>query len=236
MISIAIVEDEEQYIGQLREYLDAYSEENRETFDVTVFRDGDEIVTGYKSKYDIILIDIQMSFMDGMAAAEEIRKLDREVIIMFSTNMTQYAVKGYEVDALDYMVKPIEYFSFSQKLKRAISRMERRRKNYISIPVKDGVMRMDIAGIRYVESQGHDLYYRTETERIRSRGTMASAEETLKEYGFFRSNKGYLVNMKCVDGIQNNCCVIGEELLPISRNKRKEFMEALLNYMSEVMK
>lgn len=55
-----------------------------------------------------------MKFMDGMAAAEEIRKMDSEVIIIFITNMTQYAIRGYEVDALDYMLKPVNYFAFSQ--------------------------------------------------------------------------------------------------------------------------
>ena len=63
----------------------------------------------YSGDFDIILMDIQMKYMDGMTAAEQIRKLDSEVIIMFITNMTQYAIRGYEVDALDYVVKPVEY-------------------------------------------------------------------------------------------------------------------------------
>ena len=70
-------------------------------------------------------MDIQMRFMDGMTAAEKIRTLDHEVIIMFITNMIQYAVRGYEVDAMDYVVKPVEYFAFSQKLDKAIGRMKR---------------------------------------------------------------------------------------------------------------
>ena len=64
-----------------------------------------------------------MQFMDGMTAAEKIRQMDQKVIIMFITNMIQYAVRGYEVDAMDYVVKPVEYFSFSQKLDKAIGRI-----------------------------------------------------------------------------------------------------------------
>ena len=123
MISIAIVGDEEMYAKQLQQFLHQYEEENKEMFDITVYSDGDQIVNKYKSQYDIILMDVEMKFMDGMSAAEEIRKIDTEVVIIFITNMAQYAIRGYAVDALDYVLKPVSYFAFSQRLNRAISRM-----------------------------------------------------------------------------------------------------------------
>ena len=126
MISIAIVEDEEMYAKQLQQFLHQYEEENKEMFDITVYSDGDQIVNKYKSQYDIILMDVEMKFMDGMSAAEEIRKIDTEVVIIFITNMAQYAIRGYAVDALDYVLKPVSYFAFSQRLNRAISRMKKR--------------------------------------------------------------------------------------------------------------
>ena len=101
MVRIAIVEDEDIYIKQLTEYMKRYQQESGEEINVTVYRDGDGIISKYKAQFDIILMDIQMKFMDGMTAAEEIRKTDSEVIIIFITNMTQYAIRGYEVDALD---------------------------------------------------------------------------------------------------------------------------------------
>ena len=115
MINIAIVEDEKLYVSQFKEYISRYEKESGNRINVSVFPDGAEIVENYSGDFDIILMDIQMKYMDGMTAAEQIRKLDSEVIIMFITNMTQYAIRGYEVDALDYVVKPVEYFSFSQK-------------------------------------------------------------------------------------------------------------------------
>lgn len=111
MIHIAIVEDEKSYIKQLTEYIDRFSREFSQEIKLSVFTDGDEILEKYTADYDIILLDIQMRFIDGMTAAEKIREMDKSVVIMFITNMTSYAVKGYEVDALDYMVKPVEYFS-----------------------------------------------------------------------------------------------------------------------------
>lgn len=112
MIRIAIVEDEEQYVQQLTEYLQEYQKSSNEEIDITVYRDGDEITSKYKSQFDIILMDIQMKFVNGMTAAEEIRSVDSSVVIIFITNMTQYAIQGYKVGAMDYILKPISYFAF----------------------------------------------------------------------------------------------------------------------------
>lgn len=125
MIRIAIVEDEEDYVNQLTKYLQDYQKNSNEEIDVTVYRDGDEITSKYKSQYDIILMDIQMKFVDGMTAAEEIRNIDSKVIIIFITNMTQYAIQGYKVGALDYILKPISFFAFSERLGQAIARLKR---------------------------------------------------------------------------------------------------------------
>ena len=116
MIHIAIVEDESIYADSLQEYIQKYAQEQGRQIKVTLHTDGEDIVDNYTGEYDIILMDIQMRFMDGMTAAEKIRKLDEEVVIMFITNMTQYAVRGYQVDAMDYVLKPVEYFAFSQNL------------------------------------------------------------------------------------------------------------------------
>ena len=107
MLRIAIVEDDRNYIQQLQRYLQRYSQESEQAMDISVFTDGDEITEGYRPVYDIILMDVEMSFMNGMTAAQEIRKLDPEVVIIFITNMVQYAIQGYSVGALDYVLKPV---------------------------------------------------------------------------------------------------------------------------------
>ena len=150
MIKIAIVEDEDIYVSTLMQYLEEFEKSIGETLEITVYRDGDGIIADYKAQYDIILMDIGMRFVDGMTAAEEIREIDSEVIIIFITNMTQYAIRGYEVDALDYILKPVSYFSFSQKLGRAIYRMKRREKKFITVTVKGGIKRMEVSNIYYM--------------------------------------------------------------------------------------
>ena len=98
MLEIAIVEDEENYRKVLWQYLRKYETETAEQIHISVFTDGDEIVEHYSARYDIILMDIEMRFMNGMDAARKIREVDRSVIIIFITNMAQYAIQGYEVD------------------------------------------------------------------------------------------------------------------------------------------
>ena len=228
---VVIVDDDQLVALSLKTILEA----NEEISVVGTGNDGTEAVVLYeKERPDILLMDIQMKYMDGMTAAEQIRKLDSEVIIMFITNMTQYAIRGYEVDALDYVVKPVEFFPFSQKLDRAIGRLQNKKKVFVSIPVEDGVLKMEIDDIYYVESMGHSLIYRTKKGEFTARGTMKDMEEILSPYGFFRCNKGYIVNLKYVDGVKEGVCLINDEELLISRANKKPFMEALVNYMSGV--
>ena len=163
MINLAIVEDEDSYAEQLTEFVNKYQKESGNCFKITRFKDGDEITNGYRSQFDIILMDIEMKLVDGMTAAEEIRKLDQNVVIMFITNMTNYAIRGYQVDALDYVLKPVSYFAFSQKLDRAISRIRKSDSKIISVEMPSGVKKLDIDNIFYIESEGHNLNFYTTT-------------------------------------------------------------------------
>lgn len=233
MIHVAVVEDEPLFVQQLQEYIRRYEKERKKEIKITTFADGQDIAEDYKGEYDIILMDIQMRFMDGMTAAERIRELDHEVIIMFITNMIQYAVRGYEVDAMDYVVKPVEYFAFSQKLDKAIGRMKKKVQPCVTVLTESGVKKLDVSDIYYIESQGHYVRYKTEKEECISRITLKELEDVMCDYGFFRCSKGYLVNMMHVDGIFGGDCMIGGEHIPISRNKKKEFMEGLIQYIGE---
>ncbi len=232
MINLAIVEDEDTYAAQLTEFVEKYQAESGNYFKITRFRDGDEITNGYKSQFDIILMDIEMKLMDGMTAAEEIRRLDQDVVIMFITNMTNYAIRGYQVDALDYVVKPVSYFAFSQKLGRAIGRIKKSSSNIISIDMPSGVKKLDIDNIFYIESEGHNLNFYTSGGEFTIRAKLADFEEQLAPYNFFRSNKGYLVNLKYVDGVENGACLIAGKQLLISRARKSDFMNALTDYMA----
>lgn len=232
MIQIAVVEDEEIYVKQLTEYIRKYQTERGRLIKVTVFGDGEDITENYSGGFDIILMDIQMQFMDGMTAAEKIRQMDQKVIIMFITNMIQYAVRGYEVDAMDYVVKPVEYFSFSQKLDKAIGRIRSEAKEFLMITIGEGIVKTDIADIYFIEGQGHNAVFHTLRGDYSSRVTLKELEEKLIVHNFFRCAKGYLVNMNHVEGIIGSDCVIHSVHIPVSRTRKKEFMNKLLQNLN----
>ena len=234
MLHAAVVEDEEIFAHQLMEMLERYQKERGIRIGVTRFTDGDEIVEQYPKDLDLILMDIQMRFMDGMTAAEKIRLVDQNVVIMFITNRTDYAIRGYQVNAVDYVLKPISYPAFSQKMDRALERVGRHEGILLTLSTGNGVMKVDSGEIFYIESQGHTLVYHTKRGVFKVRGRIQDAEEALRGKSFFRSNKGYLVNLEYVSGVEDGCSVIGEERLPVSRARKSEFMQALVNYVGEM--
>lgn len=236
MVRLAIVEDDKNYAAMLEKYIHRYEDESGEKFLVQRFQDGEDITEDYKCNFDIILMDIEMQFMDGMTAAKKVRSLDEEVVIIFITNMPQFAMQGYEVEALDYVLKPINYFAFSQRIERALGRMKKRTAKYISLNYKGGVQKINVSDIYYIEVQDHDLIYHTKTGQIMVRGTMRELEEKLSDEPFCRCNKAFLANLEYVDGFEDNDILIGGDRIQVSRSKKKEFMDALNDYMNEVSK
>lgn len=235
ILNIAIVEDEDLYANQLNTYLIQYRAERGCSMELKRFMDGDEIAEEYSGGYDIILMDIQMKFMDGMTAAEKIRQMDPDVIIIFITNMTEYAVRGYEVDALDYLVKPVEYVAFSRKMDRAVSRVRLKERNFITVITESGVKKLELEAIHYVEVQDHTLIYHTDREHVRAkgRGVLREAEHALAPYGFCRGNNCYLINLKWVEGVDGSQCMVGSAQVQLSRTKKKGFMDALVQYIGK---
>lgn len=234
MIRIAIVEDDQAYARSLQKYIERYEQERQTRFALTWFPDGEEIVTPYKAEYDLILMDIEMPFMDGMTAAKKIREVDTEVVIIFITSNPQYVMRGYEVEALDFVVKPINYFAFSQKLERAIRRMGRRRERFLVITGRDGMVRLPLSEIYSLEVYDHEMVYHTARGDFSERRTIREVEEILGGDHFFRTGKGTLVNLAWVEGISGGTVRVAGRDLPVSRAKKKGLMDALNNYLNEV--
>ena len=236
MVRIAILEDEAPVREDLAGYLRRYTRQYGTKFEVSLFADGDEILEDYRPNWDIILLDVEMPRLDGMTTAERIRKLDSEVILIFITNMAQYAIRGYAVDAMDYILKPVPYFAFSQQLQKAIRRLEKRTKAYLTVPVEGGFRRVDLSGVYYLESVGHKVRLYTEEEELTVPGSLKQYEEMLADKQFARCNSGYLVNLAQVRGMQDGMVLVGPHSLQISRPRRKAFVEALTDYVGGVAK
>ena len=234
MTHIALVEDDPGCQAQITDYLERYSRESGEQFKLCVFGDGDNILSSYRAQYDVILMDIQMKFVDGMTAAREIREQDDQVLIIFITSLAAYAVKGYEVDALDYVLKPVSYFAFAKSMGRALARLSRRQRRYVFISSKNGAQRVDCARIYYIEADGHSLSYHTADGVLSATGTIKEVESGLEGGWFFRCGKGVLVNLEHVDGVTDGDAVVHGTTVQVSRSRRKDFLAALNRYINEV--
>ena len=139
MIRIAMVEDEAAVREQLMGYVQRYTRQYGTEFSVTEFADGVDILENYRPVYDIVFLDVEMKHLDGMETARRIRALDADVVLIFITNMAQYAIKGYAVGALDYVLKPVPYFAFSQQLQKAVEKVSRHARHYLAVPVEGGL-------------------------------------------------------------------------------------------------
>lgn len=231
MIRVAIVEDEAEIREQLMGYVQRYTRQYGTAFEVKTFADGLEILEDYRPAYDLILLDIEMKHLDGMETARRIRELDPEVMLVFITNMAQYAIKGYAVGALDYVLKPVPYFAFSQQLQKVEAQLRRRTRHYLAVPVEGGLRRLDTSCIYYIESEGHRVHFYTEEGDFAAPGALKALEEKLADRPFARCNSGYLVNLAQVRAVQQNTVEVGPYELQVSRPKRKSFLAALTDYI-----
>lgn len=227
---IAIVEDDPKAANQLKNCIQHYAARHNLSIDILMFNDGVQITSSYPDNLDVIYFDVQMPVMDGMTAAKKIREHDPKVLIVFLTNYVQYAIDGYEVQAADFLLKPVTDFSFSahfDKLRHRIGRDDR----FITIKHGDEIYKLNLNDLYYIESAGHYLNYHTANKVYKVIGSLKNAEKELAHENFFRCNYGYLVNLALVTGVTNNTAHVGPFDLQVSRSRKKDFLAALANYL-----
>lgn len=231
---IAVVEDDEAVRKQLAAYIDRYFEGNKQRYRLSMFNDGDEILENYTASYDLILLDIQMKRLDGMETARRLRELDENVYLIFVTNLANYAIKGYSVNALDFVLKPVNYLMLKTLLVRVEKKLNVLASSYITLPTEKGMARVDVREITYVETSNHLSVVHTDRGDYTLRESMKNIEEMLKNQPFFRCNNCYLVNLSRVEGVEKNEVSVAGINLAISRPRYKAFMDALARYIGGV--
>lgn len=234
MIQIAIVEDNEDCVNQIKRYIRQFSTEQNTKTKTNVFSSGEAFLFDDQSIYDVVLMDIDLPKKDGMETARQLRERDTYAEIIFITNLAQYAKDGYRVKARAYVLKPINYYGFAMELSSAIEELNRKRAKYILLTYRGGAIKVNVKDIKYIESQRHHLMVNTTEEVITIRNSMNNMEKQLKNQYFERSNVSFLINLAYVDAINTKSAIIGDEELPISRQKRKSFMEALTDYIGGI--
>lgn len=232
MVNIAIVEDDKDQAQLLESALARYSDEFRVPLRTTVFYNAMAFLSKYSGDYDIVFMDILMPMMNGMDASRILREKDDKVMVIFVTNMQQYAIQGYEVGAFDFILKPIRYPEFKLKFTRAVSKlMPQKKVANILIKSDSGMVRLTPEQIMYVEVQQHHCVYHTRHGAFRQYQTMKSVETQLSEYGFARCNNYLLVNLAYVSKIEGMSVYVGDVPLPISYPRKKPFCDQFEEFM-----
>lgn len=230
-MKIAIVEDDNIAANILTEYLNRYAGTYSEHFDISRFASAESFLYKYVPQFDLVFMDIELPGINGMDACRELRKTDAAVTIVFVTNMAQYACNGYEVDALDFIVKPISYADFSLKLKKAVKVVKTNAEVDVLVPKAGGFSRVSSSRLMYVEVMGHTIKYHLTDSVLEARGSLAEVEKILSGCGFLRCNNCFLVNPRYIVSVHGFTVKVGDESLPISQPRKKEFMSRLTEYL-----
>ena len=231
LLQIAIVEDNPEDARQLISLLQQYGQERHCAFRITRFSDGMSFLDEYQGKWDIVMMDVEMPHMDGMSAAKRLRQVDERVCLIFITNLAQYAITGYEVNAMDYLLKPLAYFPFSRRLDRAIHNCRLWKERSIGVETQSGLVRLPLGEIWYVESEKHYLIFHTQSGDVRSRNTLRMLQKELPEESFQRAHASYLVNLAHVERIERQQVLVHGTWLPVSRSCAKSLMDAFTRYL-----
>lgn len=232
-MNVLIAEDELHFAARLQSYLQQFASENGLKIKTTVFTNGAELVDQYHPQWDLLLLDVNMPGMDGISVAQCIRETDPGVAIMFITSLAQYAIRGYEVQALDYILKPVNYYALSMKLKRVLGKLHRESGRTLLLPQNGDLVRVPLERICYVEVYDHSLRYHTTDGVVQTTGSrsLTKLEQELKGVDFVRCHSSYLVNLHYVDGMRNNAVQVAGKMIPVSRNRRRVFLQALMDHV-----
>ena len=230
--AIAIVEDEDDAATTLRDYLGRYATEHDEAFDVTRFSSGLEFECTH-ARFDLIFMDIQIPGVNGMEAAQLLREHDDQTPLVFVTNLAQYAVRGYEVDALDFILKPVSYPNFRMRMDKAMRHVRRNASRSIAVGGRDDLRVLAVRDIEYVEVSRHDVSYHLvdEEEPLVAYGSLKATEAELEGAPFVRVSNSCLVNMAHIRQVKDGAIRMrGGGTLWFSRSRKREATATITSY------
>lgn len=231
VVKIAWIDGDKNFAKEINNFIRRFNTETGNECALTYFNNGLDFISDYQPIFDIVVLDIALPLMDGLEVARRLRAIDKDVPIIFATSMAQMAIKGYEVNALDFLVKPIAYATFAQRLQKALDYVHTHGDHAVVLKMNGGCRKISARDIKYIEVFGHFLIYHLLKEEIQVRGSLSKAEEELAPFNFLRCNDCYLINLRYVNGFSTSSIFIDEQTFPISRRKKKEFKEKLTDFL-----
>lgn len=242
-IWIAICEDDETERDYIRSLVTAWSEKTGRECRIDVYVSAEQLLFSFEEElpYSIYILDIQMGKLNGMELAKKIRERDQAAKILFLTGLRDYALEGYEVGAMRYLIKPVREQELSSVLTRAAEECETTEETYFIWEQGGEVHKIPYSDIWYLESKGHylDLVFREKgipCRVVRWKASLGSVQAELEQNGFVLVRRGILVNLRRITRVGRTECVLdnGESLM-ISRNQYKKVNEAFIAYYRNSM-
>ena len=238
-MNIAICEDNIEELNIINEYIEQWSKNNNIKVKIDKYQSSESFLfewTDY-NKYDIVFFDIKMKKVSGIELSNLVREKNKVVDIVFVTGMIEYALHGYKVSAMQYLLKPIKqddiYSCLNKVLERIDSTDESSKFMIIKTPKKS--MKLNYDEIYYFEMFSPNIVIHTIKEEIALRKKISEIEKELKSSSFIRCHRSYIVNLKYVKSISKNAITLENgESVPISRNKYKEVNNYYINYLCEM--
>lgn len=232
MYCILIVEDDDHAAKRLETLLERYAKEHALRFSIQREQSAFDLLEAAQEA-DLVFLDIELPGTDGMNAARELRDAGLDVPIVFVTNLAQYAVEGYAVSALDFIVKPVDYAALTLRMDRAMKAMEARSERTICIQAKQGLHAVQARDLILVETRGHDIAYcLKDGSELLVRKALREAAAELPSPPFLQISSGCIINMAAATGFEGSkieLCDGGSVYM--SRGHRKSCLQALARYL-----
>jgi len=231
--NVAIVEDDEVFTKQVNDFLLQYSKSNDIHFNIYNYTNGSDFLNQADiNTLSFVLMDIDMPVLNGIETATKLRQSNQSLPLIFITSLAQYAIKGYEVKAFDYILKPINFYSFTLKLQRLL--------NNIYIPDEKIIIKtagktsiISVSSVYYIEVTGHTLHYFTTQGDYQCTGksSFRILSEKLKPFGFSRCNNYTIINLHYASKGDSDFITINNKSISISDSKKKDFYKDLMDFI-----
>lgn len=229
MIRIAICDDSPVFLQQTKAMLDSWDVPASLRISTELFEDGDSLLTAHsKTPFDIILLDIVMPLLSGIAAARELRQRDKTVKIIFLTASPEFAIEGYSVKASNYLLKPINPDTLLPCLNELINEIQSAARRIVVRGI-DASHRVTLSDVEYVEAQRkHVVFHLIGNRIIESPEPFYTFENSLiLDDGFFKCHRSYIINIHRIANYTSTEIVMESGVsIPISRSCHKSFETA----------
>lgn len=233
MLSIAVCDDEIVECARMAEKIRGTLEEMKVPCFLHQFNSGEELLRSEES-FDIIFLDIMMDGLDGMKTAEGIRQKNFGGLLVFVSSSREYVFDAYDVEAFQYLVKPVDTEKLKRVLQRAVLKTEAVSSDFILVNRERQKQKIFLQDILYFEIRGRLIDIHKTGGVSDYYGKIGVLEEELREKGFFRCHKGYLIHLKYVKGYNRQEVILENgEKIPVSKRRYEAFCKALLDYMKK---